>query len=319
MAGPIERSTELLPQFLRGRKFDYGQAVEGMRQILWGFFKKLVIADNCAFMANTIFADQADATGSMMVLGAFLFTFQIYGDFSGYSEIAVGCGKLFNIRLTRNFNLPYFSRSIAEFWRRWHISLNRWFIEYLYIPLGGSRHGRWRTLFNIMVVFALCGLWHGAAWTFVVWGVYNGVLVCLCHVAGVHVPKNLTAPGQRLPSLADCGKMTITFVLVMAGLAIFRSDTLALAADLFARVFSPSLFTPVNYSALGIGNIQFVSTICFISFMMLMEWSTRNRDCVLDIVIAIHWRTLRWTAYSALILVLMVFAGTQEQFIYFQF
>ena len=169
VAGPIERATNLLPQFYKKRDFDYSKAVDGMRQILWGLFKKIVIADNCAEFANQIFNNSANMNGSTLVLGALFFTFQIYGDFSGYSDIAIGTARLFGFNLMRNFNFPYFSRDIAEFWRRWHISLSSWFRDYLYIPLGGSRVGTWKKVRNIFIIFIVSGFWHGANWTFIAW------------------------------------------------------------------------------------------------------------------------------------------------------
>ena len=179
VAGPIERATHLLPQFCESRHFCYKEAVDGLRQILWGLFKKVVVADNCAIVANAVFQNMESATPSSLLLGAIMFSFQIYGDFSGYSDIAVGTAHLFNFDLVRNFNVPYFSRSIAEFWRRWHISLNTWFVDYVYIPLGGNRRGKWLTLRNTMVVFLVSGLWHGEQWHFVIWGLFNGVLVVI--------------------------------------------------------------------------------------------------------------------------------------------
>ena len=176
VAGPIERASNLLPQFLSERRFDYAVVVDGMRQILWGLFKKMVVADNCAMVVNIVFADYERYDGATLMLGAVLFAFQIYGDFSGYSDIAIGSAKLFGIRLMQNFNYPYFSRDIAEFWRRWHISLTTWFRDYVYIPLGGSRCGRWITIRNTFIIFLISGLWHGANWTYVCWGVYHALL-----------------------------------------------------------------------------------------------------------------------------------------------
>lgn len=173
VAGPIERATNLLPQFYTQRKFDYAKAVDGMRQILWGLFKKIVIADNCAEFANQIFNNSESMNGSALVMGAVFFTFQIYGDFSGYSDIAIGTSRLFGFNLMRNFAFPYFSRDMAEFWRRWHISLSTWFRDYLYIPLGGSRGSTWMKVRNTFIIFIVSGFWHGANWTFIIWGALN--------------------------------------------------------------------------------------------------------------------------------------------------
>ena len=175
VAGPIERATNLLPQFYRKRNFEYSTAVNGMRQILWGLFKKIVIADNCAIYANDIFSNYGDYSGSTLLLGAIFFAFQIYGDFSGYSDIAIGTARLFGFDLMRNFAYPYFSRDIAEFWRRWHISLSSWFKDYVYIPLGGSRGGTWMKVRNTFIIFVVSGFWHGANWTFIIWGALNAI------------------------------------------------------------------------------------------------------------------------------------------------
>lgn len=176
VAGPIERATNLLPQFYKSHTFNYAQAVDGCRQILWGFFKKMVVADNCATAVNLIWGNYTDQSGFTLLMGGFLFTLQIYGDFSGYSDIAIGTARLFGINLMRNFSFPYFSRDIAEFWRRWHISLTTWFRDYIYIPLGGSRCARWKVMRNTLIIFLVSGLWHGANWTFIMWGVYHALL-----------------------------------------------------------------------------------------------------------------------------------------------
>ncbi|MEQ9581622.1 MAG: MBOAT family O-acyltransferase, partial [Arenibacter sp.] len=175
VAGPIERATNLLPQFYKRREFNYALAIDGLRQILWGLFKKIVIADNCAKYANLIFNNSDDYSGSTLIMGALFFTFQIYGDFSGYSDIAIGTSRLFGFNLMQNFAFPYFSRDIAEFWRRWHISLSTWFRDYLYIPLGGSRGGTWMKIRNTFIIFIVSGFWHGANWTFVIWGFLNAL------------------------------------------------------------------------------------------------------------------------------------------------
>ena len=224
VAGPIERATNLLPQFLRRRTFDPTQAVDGLRQILWGLFKKMVVADNCAIMVNYVFDNYAEESGAMLILGAVAFTFQIYGDFSGYSDIAIGVARLFGFTLMRNFNFPYFSRDIAEFWRRWHISLNTWFRDYVYIPLGGSRGGKSMIIRNTFVIFLISGLWHGANWTFLLWGAYNAVLF-LPLILSHKNRKNLNqiAEGRLFPSGNEFLQIFSTFVLVVIGWIIFRA------------------------------------------------------------------------------------------------
>jgi len=206
VAGPIERATHLLPQFKTKRIFDYSAATDGMRQILWGLFKKLLIADNCAVYANYIFNNSADMTGSVLVLGALFFTFQIYGDFSGYSDIAIGTARLFGFDLMNNFAFPYFSRDVAEFWRRWHISLSTWFRDYLYVPLGGSRGSIFKNARNVLVIFIVSGIWHGANWTFVVWGLINALYYLPLLLTGKHRSNlGVVAEGKKLPTLAETG------------------------------------------------------------------------------------------------------------------
>ena len=216
VAGPIERATHLLPQFYLKRSFNYSKAVDGMKQILWGLFKKMVIADNCAKFANLIFNNSADYSAGTLVLGALFFTFQIYADFSGYSDIAIGTSRLFGFDLKQNFNSPYFSRDIAEFWRRWHISLSTWFRDYLYIPLGGSRGGTWIKIRNTFAIFIVSGFWHGDNWTFIFWGALNAVyFLPLLLTKNNRNNLNTIAQGSYLPSIKEFSSMLITFVLTV--------------------------------------------------------------------------------------------------------
>lgn len=225
VAGPIERATNLLPQFEHPRTFVYGEAKEGMQRMLWGFFKKIVIADNCARYVDMEWADYSNQNGATLLVAALLFAIQIYCDFSGYSDIAIGTARLFAIRLKANFRNPYFSRNVAEFWKRWHISLNTWFVDYVYIPLGGSREGKWRTVRNTFVIFLLSGLWHGANWTYVGWGLYHAMLfVPLILLGKTKQYTNAFSWKQLLP-------MLLTFALVVLGWIIFRSDSISQAFD----------------------------------------------------------------------------------------
>ncbi len=314
VAGPIERSTSLLPQFYKRRRFDADQASSGVRQALWGLFKKMVVADNCAYIANSIFGDAATESGASLLLGALFFTFQIYGDFSGYSDIAIGVARLFGIRLTRNFHYPYFSRSVAEFWRRWHISLNTWFIDYIYIPLGGSRGSRWATVRNTFVVFLTSGLWHGADWTFVAWGAYFAVLLTPGILLGRRVrPGSLE--GRLSPR--EYASMALTFALVVLGWIIFRADNIAHLTTILGRMFSSDFMVGPLLSA-QVGRMRYVYTAAFIIIMQAVDWSQRGRDYGLQVV-EHRQALLRWSAYLLIMAVIMVFAGSQEKFIYFQF
>lgn len=244
VAGPIERATHLLPQIKRERTFDYSKAVDGLRQILWGLFKKIVIADNCAEYANQIFNNSADHTGSTLVLGALFFTLQIYGDFSGYSDIALGTARLFGIELLRNFAFPYFSRDIAEFWRRWHISLSSWFKDYLYIPLGGSKGGNWMRIRNTFIIFIVSGFWHGANWTFLAWGALNALFIMPSIVMKTN-RNNLetVAQGKLIPSAKELFQMAVTFALAVFAWIFFRAENIHHAVEYISGIFSKSLFS----------------------------------------------------------------------------
>ncbi len=319
VAGPIERSTNLLPQFLKPRSFDYNNAVIGLRQILWGFFKKIIIADNCAFLANEIFDNYQECNGSLLLLGALFFTFQIYGDFSGYSDIAIGTARLFGINLMKNFNLPYFSRDISEFWRRWHISLNKWFIDYVYIPLGGSRVSKLISIRNILIVFLLSGLWHGANWTFVAWGTYNGILIALLILLGKNKKReNIISPNKFIPSLKEIGEITLTFILVVFGWILFRAESISMAYDYVVNMFNSSIFAIPNFRDTEIGLIKLTYTIGFIIILQIIDWIQRKQDFGLEIS-NIKYRPIRWSIYLFIILIFTIFAGGQETFIYFQF
>lgn len=279
VAGPIERSTNLLPQFLKSRVFDYTNAVIGMRQILWGFFKKLIIADNCAQLANSIFDNYQNCNASLLLLGAIFFTFQIYGDFSGYSDIAIGTARLFGINLMKNFNLPYFSRDIAEFWRRWHISLNKWFIDYVYIPLGGSRVAKSKIIRNILIVFFLSGLWHGANWTYIVWGLYNGVLIALLTIFNLNQKRNTIISEQRFfPPIKEVGQILLTFAMVVIGLILFRAENISQATDYIIRMCDPSILSMPNFRNLELSFIKISYTLFFIIILQIIDWVQRKRE-----------------------------------------
>lgn len=319
VAGPIERSTNLLPQFLKPRRFDYTDAVIGMRQILWGFFKKLIIADNCAQLANSIFDNYQDCNASLLLLGAIFFTFQIYGDFSGYSDIAIGTARLFGINLMKNFNLPYFSRDIAEFWHRWHISLNKWFIDYVYIPLGGSRVTKTIVIRNILIVFCLSGLWHGANWTFVVWGLYNGIIIAVLMLLNLNQKRSAIISESRFfPPFKEIGQIVLTFALVVVGWIIFRAEDMTQAMGYIAGICDSSIISLPNFRDLGLSFIQITFTLFFIVLLQLIEWGQRKQEFGLEIS-NIRYRPVRWSIYIIFMLIFSVFAGGQEAFIYFQF
>lgn len=316
VAGPIERATHLLPQFYKKRTFDYSKAVDGMRQILWGLFKKIVIADNCAEYANLIFNNSADYSGSTLVLGALFFTFQIYGDFSGYSDIAIGTSRLFGFDLMRNFNFPYFSRDIAEFWRRWHISLSTWFRDYLYIPLGGSRGGMWMKVRNTFAIFIVSGFWHGANWTFIVWGALNAIY--FLPVLLTNNNRNnleIVAQGKFLPSIKELSYMLLTFGLTVFAWIFFRANNIGHAISYISEILSPSLFTIPKFAGIW----KALTTIILIGIFVLIEWQGREGQYAIS-QLGIKWkRPLRYAMYYAIIIAIFWFGGKEQQFIYFQF
>jgi D-alanyl-lipoteichoic acid acyltransferase DltB (MBOAT superfamily) len=322
MAGPIERATNLLPQIYKRRNFDYALAVDGMRQILWGLFKKMVIADNCATIANEIFNNSAIYSGSTLLLGAIFFTFQIYGDFSGYSDMALGIGKLLGFRFLRNFSFPYFSRDIAEFWRRWHISLNTWFRDYLYIPLGGSRGSKWQIVRNTFIIFLVSGFWHGANWTFISWGAYHAILFLPFILLGKNRKYTDTvAEGKLLPSLKEFCQMAFTFGLVVFGWILFRAEDMRHAWGYISEIFSTSLFTVPTLPYVVVSNIGTdvnLIALFFIAILLLIEWLNREKQYGLQID-SVKSSIVKWSIYFAIILAIWAFKGQQETFIYFQF
>lgn len=316
VAGPIERATHLLPQFYKKRTFDYSKSVDGMRQILWGLFKKMVIADNCAKYANLIFNDSADYSGSTLVLGALFFTFQIYGDFSGYSDIAIGTSRLFGFGLMRNFNFPYFSRDIAEFWRRWHISLSTWFRDYLYIPLGGSRGGTWMKVRNTFAIFIVSGFWHGANWTFIVWGALNAIyFLPLLLTNNNRNNLETVAQGKLLPSLKEFSFMLLTFSLTVFAWIFFRANDIGHAISYISEILSPSLFVLPKFS--GMGNA--LITIILVAIFVLIEWQGREGQYAIAHLGSKWKRPLRYAMYYAIVIAIFWFGGEEQQFIYFQF
>ena len=317
VAGPIERAKNLLPQFYKARTFDYQNAVDGLRQILWGLFKKIVIADNCAHFANIIFNNSDAYSGSTLVLGAVLFTFQIYGDFSGYSDIAIGTSRLFGINLSRNFAFPYFSRDIAEFWRRWHISLSTWFRDYLYIPLGGSRGGTSMRIRNTFIIFIVSGFWHGANWTFIIWGALNAVYflpLLLTKNNRNHI--DIVAKDRYFPSLREFFQILLTFTLAVFAWIFFRAENLAHALTYIGDIFNHKLLGPFHSRFTGKIN----PILCLLLFFIIIEWLGREEEHPLA-KLGDRWLLpLRWTFYGFLIFLFGMYMQTEKTpFIYFQF
>lgn len=314
VAGPIERATNLLPQFHSARVFKYSNAVEGMRQILWGLFKKIVIADNCAEIVNLTFDDPSSYSGSTLLIGVIFFSFQIYGDFSGYSDIAIGTSRLFGFDLMKNFAYPYFSRDIAEFWRRWHISLSTWFRDYLYIPLGGSKGSMKIKVRNVVIIFLVSGFWHGASWTFLIWGALNAIYFLPLFL----MKKNrryLEAPSTNtfFPSMRELFQMIITFSLVSFSWIFFRADSLTDAISYINTMLSRSILsTPTLVPK---------TLIVLLFAFVFTEWIQRKENFALANLQQIMTKPLRWVSYISLIFIIYFFGNYKEsvEFIYFQF
>ncbi|NAS30150.1 MBOAT family protein [Flavobacteriaceae bacterium R38] len=311
VAGPIERATNLLPQFYKERKFKYSLAVDGMRQILWGLFKKIVIADNCAEYANLIFNNSSEYSGSTLFLGAFFFTFQIYGDFSGYSDIAIGVSRLFGFNLKRNFAFPYFSRDIAEFWRRWHISLSTWFRDYVYIPLGGSRGGVKMKIRNTFIIFIVSGFWHGANWTFIVWGVLNALYFLPLMLTNKNrINTDIIAEGRLFPGIREFFQMSVTFLITVIAWVFFRANNVSHAFSYLKAMLTDSFFTFPEF---------FPTTILLLLLgFLIVEWLGRTGEYAIEKIDVIN-KPLRWSIYLLLIVFMFSFTGQEQEFIYFQF
>ncbi|MEK6236540.1 MAG: MBOAT family protein [Planctomycetales bacterium] len=323
VAGPIERATNLLPQFLSPRKFDYEVACDGCRQMLWGFFKKLVIADRLVAFVDATYADSGGQPGTLLALATVCFAFQIYCDFSAYSDIAIGTAKLFNIRLMRNFAYPYFSQSVTEFWRRWHISLSTWFRDYVYLPLGGNRASTPRWAMNIVVTFLISGLWHGAAWKFLIWGGIHGLAVVVEKTLLGTRSVDDQAPGgtSLVPGPLVVLRMLATFVVVCVCWVFFRAESLPQAGSVLYAI-GRDLFSTAAYSALLKtldGNEMLQATLMLTALLLVVEWAQRTREHPLELE---SWPTsVQWGTYTLLLWGGLYFMPTNSvsPFIYFTF
>ena len=316
VAGPIERATHLLPQLVKKRVFNFEQATDGLKQILWGLFKKMVIADNCATYANLIFNNSADYSGSTLVVGAIFFSFQIYCDFSGYSDIALGTARLFGIDLLRNFAFPYFSRDIAEFWRRWHISLSSWFRDYLYIPLGGSRGSKGMQMRNMFIIFLVSGFWHGANWTFVAWGALHALyFVPLLLLNKNRIHTQIVAQGKYFPTIKEASAMLFTFCLTAFAWIFFRAENMGHAISYISGIISYDLFSMPYF----LGIKEAALTALFVVLFVLVEWFGREQQYAIKTIVSGWKKPLQWGFYYLIAMLIFLFGSTNESFIYFQF
>lgn len=312
VAGPIERASNLLPQFYAKRNFNYSKSVDGCRQILWGLFKKVVIADNCALYVNQVFENYQDFSGSTLLIAAVFFAFQIYGDFSGYSDIAIGTAKLFGFTLMQNFAFPYFSRDIAEFWRRWHISLSTWFRDYVYIPLGGSRGGKWQQVRNTFIIFLVSGVWHGANWTFVMWGALNAVYFLPLLLLGKNRKNtNDIAQNTILPSIHDVVNISFTFGITTIGWVFFRSENINSAISFLYDIFYFSqwekpLFPPKTF-------------LIILTGFIFIEWLGRNNMYAIEKINKNLKKHIEVIVYYILLSLIITWSSSSQEFIYFTF
>ena len=312
VAGPIERATHLLPQIKKKRIFDYTKAIDGVHQIIWGFFKKVVIADNCALYANSIFDHYESMNSVSLLLGAIYFSFQIYGDFSGYSDIALGTSKLFGIDLLRNFNYPYFSRDIAEFWRRWHISLSSWFRDYLYIPLGGSRVGMLMKIRNTFIIFLISGFWHGANWTFIVWGALHALFfIPLLITQNNRNNIETVAKGKSLPTFKEFWAILFTFCLTTLAWIFFRAKNVSEAFLYIKRMIQFNFEGKIQYLDFERYIVEF---LLMVFLFIIIEWNSREKEH------PISGKLVSLKAIVA-ILAILIFGvySNPTNFIYFQF
>lgn len=323
VAGPIERASNLLPQFLKKRKFNYNLAVDGLRQMLWGMFKKVVIADNLSKLVEPIFDHTSEVSTITLLMGLALFSVQIYADFSGYSDIAIGTSRLFGFNLKINFKYPLFARSIGERWRNWHISLSTWFRDYIYIPMGGSRGSKWNKFKNVLILFTISGFWHGANWTFIFWGLANGLLFAPSMLLNRN--RNYLKPISKnkiLPSFSELMQIFTTFWLIAFTYIFFRADNIQHSKLYFFSLFNNLSLNPLNFTLLNQYSLsiqEIFRTLLFVVLMLLIEWINRDKDHGLFFSEGSKPTLFRWGTYIILTFIIIWWAGDQETFIYFQF
>lgn len=317
VAGPIERAVNLLPQFERKRHVNADSVTDGLRQILWGFFKKMVVADSCGSVTDEVFSQYGLYHGSTLVLGAILFSFQIYCDFSGYSDIAIGTSRLFGFNLKQNFRFPFFSRNMSEFWRRWHISLNTWFRDYVYIPMGGNRVSKALHIRNVFVVYLLSGLWHGADWSFVLWGAMLAVFCLPTMLSGKKKRfSDTVSQSKLLPSFSEAMSMLLTFLLFTFAFIFFRADNIGAACGYIANIWSPDILSVPRFR--GATNVSAIFSLAFIAFMLVVEWLSREGQYGLDFKDKSN-RSGHMILYTIVFALIYCFGVNAANFIYFQF
>jgi D-alanyl-lipoteichoic acid acyltransferase DltB (MBOAT superfamily) len=318
LSGPIDRPNTLIPQLQAKRVFNYELATDGLRQILWGLFKKMVIADNCALVVDMVFGNYENQLGSILLLAAAIYTIQLYGDFSGYTDMAIGVAKLLGFRVTKNFNYPFFAQNIADYWRRWHISLTSWLTDYVFMPL----NVKWRNLgiygliAAIVVNFVVCGLWHGANWTFVVFGFYHGILFIPLILSGKMTKKTkIETYRYGIPKWQTLSEILLTFFLVTLGMIVLKVDNLHAAVGYMRNMFSISLLSPITLG--GILGKRLMILEIVIPILLLIEWLNRSEDH--GLVKVPKNQVIRWAYYLSVAMIVAMMGGLQQDFVYFQF
>jgi len=317
ISGPIDKAKLLIPQLEKKRVFDNTQITDGMRQILWGLFKKIVVADNCADIANQIFDNYTNLPASSLLLGALFYTLQLYADFSGYSDMALGFARLLGFNITKNFNFPFFAQNIADYWRRWHMSLTSWLTEYVFTPLSIKfrDYGKTGLALAIIINFTICGIWHGANWTYILFGFLHGCYFIPLIIKGTMNKKSKRVKITVLPSFTEFKNILATFIIVMLTNIVFRADSIAHAADYFKHIFSLSVFSYPLFT----NRISALTALIFSCILLLVEWLQRDKEHALqlnDVKIAPYFR---WGIYYVIGVIILWFGGTQDTFIYFQF
>ena len=317
ISGPIDKAKLLIPQLENKRVFDNSQMTDGLRQILWGLFKKIVVADNCADIANQIFDNYKNLPGSSLALGALFYTFQLYADFSGYSDMALGFARLLGFKITKNFNFPFFAQNIAEYWRRWHMSLTSWLTEYVFTPLSIKfrDYGKTGLALAIIINFTICGIWHGANWTYVLFGFLHGLYFIPLIIRGTMNKKTKKSKPTLFPSLGELKNIILTFILVLLTNIVFRADSLTQVFAFFKHIFSTSLFSYPLFT----NRISALTALIFSIIMLSIEWLQRDKEHALQLDGIKIAPFFRWSIYYIIGIVILWFGGSQDTFIYFQF
>jgi alginate O-acetyltransferase complex protein AlgI len=318
LSGPIDNAQKFIPQLEKEQTFEYTNAMKGLRQILWGLFKKIVIADSCASITDQIFENHTLYPASGLLLGAFLYTIQIYSDFSGYSDMVIGISRLLGFNITQNFSSPFFSQNIAEFWRKWHMSLTAWLTEYVFTPISTNLrdYGKYGLIVAIIINFTLCGIWHGPNWTYILFGFLHGCYFIPLIIKGTMNKKKKKLEHQFYPTISESYHMLKTFLLVMMTFIIFRAPNIGAAYDYYCHLFSISLFT---FPEIPNGTENTIIIFCYIILMLIIEWKERERTFALE-QFSLKWTRLRKLAFYYFILLSIVyFSGSEQKFIYLQF